>query len=79
MGSVIATIAIGATASAALLTKLAPGLEGKAAHLATMAYPLMVIMVGLVASLVGVAAGSPLGILWLIAPGETRAGAVYIP
>ena len=54
VGSVIATIAIGATASAALLTKLAPNLAGKEAHLAAMAYPLMVIMVGLVASLVGV-------------------------
>ena len=54
VGSVIATIAIAATASTALLVRLAPGMGETQAKLATMAYPLMVIMIGLVASLVGV-------------------------
>ncbi|MBT7860014.1 MAG: sodium-translocating pyrophosphatase [Gemmatimonadetes bacterium] len=62
VGSVIATIAIAATASVALLTKLVPGLdpsvaqEVETARVAAMAFPLMVIMVGLVASLIGVVA-----------------------
>ena len=54
VGSVIATIAMAATASATLLDKLAPGMAVEQARLATMSYPLLVIMVGLVASLVGV-------------------------
>lgn len=56
VGSVIASIAIAATASAALLSKLAPELDTGQARLAAMAYPVMVIMIGLVASLVGVLA-----------------------
>ena len=54
VGSVIASIAIAATATTALLGKLAPELDTGQARLAAMAYPLMVIMIGLVASLVGV-------------------------
>jgi len=54
VGSVIATIAMAATASAAMLGKLAPGMPETQAKLATMSYPLLVIMVGLIASLVGV-------------------------
>ena len=54
VGSVIATIAMAATASTVMLDKLAPGMGETEAKLATMSYPLLVIMVGLVASLVGV-------------------------
>jgi len=50
VGSVVATIAMGATASTVLLNKLAPGLATTQAHLAAMAYPLLVITVGLIAS-----------------------------
>ncbi|MDA0336529.1 MAG: sodium-translocating pyrophosphatase [bacterium] len=53
VGSVIATIAIAATASIASLEVLAPGVIEKTARLSAMAYPLSVIMVGLGASLVG--------------------------
>ena len=56
VGSVIATIAIAATATVAALGTLAPGLAADQARLAAMAYPLTVIMVGLVASLAGVLA-----------------------
>ena len=56
VGSVIASIAIAATASAALLSQLAPGLDTGQARLAVMAFPVMVIMIGLAASLVGVLA-----------------------
>jgi K(+)-stimulated pyrophosphate-energized sodium pump len=56
VGSVIATIAIAATASASLLGVLAPGLADGTARLAAMAFPLLVIMIGLVASLLGVVA-----------------------
>ncbi len=55
VGSVIATIAIAATASMALLTKLAPGLGDAEARVAAMSFPLLVIMVGMVASVVGIA------------------------
>ena len=57
VGSVIATIAIAATASMELLRHLAPNVDSmgvEAARLSAMSYPLLVIMVGLVASLVGV-------------------------
>ncbi|HCL27455.1 MAG TPA: sodium-translocating pyrophosphatase, partial [Candidatus Latescibacteria bacterium] len=54
VGSVIATIAIAATASLASLAVLAPDVAETTARLAAMVYPLTVIMVGLVASLVGV-------------------------
>ena len=54
VGSVIATIAMAATASTVMLNKLAPGMGETEAKLATMSYPLLVIMVGLIASLVGV-------------------------
>ena len=53
VGSVIASIAIAATASAALLSKLAPGVDTSIARSAAMAYPVVVIMIGLAASLVG--------------------------
>ena len=56
VGSVIATIAIAATASVSLLGVLAPGLADAAGRLAAMAFPLLVIMIGLVASLLGVLA-----------------------
>ena len=56
VGSVIATIAIAATASASLLGVLAPGLADGTARLAAMAFPLLVIMIGLVASLLGIVA-----------------------
>ena len=56
VGSVIATIAIAATASVSLLGVLAPGLADSAGRLAAMAFPLLVIMIGLVASLLGVLA-----------------------
>ncbi len=55
VGSVIATIAMAATASSVMLDQLAPGMDLSSARLAMMSYPLLVIMVGLVASLVGVA------------------------
>ncbi|MFH1566644.1 MAG: sodium/proton-translocating pyrophosphatase, partial [Gemmatimonadota bacterium] len=54
VGSVVATIAIAATATTAVLARLAPGAEETTARLAVMAYPLLVVMVGLVASFVGV-------------------------
>ena len=56
VGSVIATIAIAATASLATLGTLAPDLAADQARVAAMSYPLLVIMVGLVASLIGVGA-----------------------
>ena len=56
VGSVIATIAIAATSSAAFLTMIAPTLGEGEARTAAMAFPLLVIMVGLVASLIGVIA-----------------------
>ena len=56
VGSVIATLAMAATASVALLGKLAPGVAEATARVAAMGFPLMVIMIGLVASLVGVLA-----------------------
>ena len=55
VGSVIATIAIAATASTALLTTLAPGISDPTeAKLAAMSFPLIVVTVGIVASLLGV-------------------------
>jgi len=57
VGSVIATIAIAATASMALLDTLSPGVTAateSAVRLGAMSFPLLVIMAGLVASLVGV-------------------------
>ncbi len=54
VGSVIATIAIAATASAAALQVLAPGLATEQARLASISFPLIVIMIGLLASLIGV-------------------------
>jgi len=54
VGSVIATTAIAATASLAALQVLAPGLDEAAGRLATMSFPLIVIMIGLLASIVGV-------------------------
>jgi K(+)-stimulated pyrophosphate-energized sodium pump len=56
VGSVIATIAIAATGSIALLNKLAPGLEDTQARAAAMSFPLLVIMIGMVASIIGIAA-----------------------
>ncbi|SVB43138.1 uncharacterized protein METZ01_LOCUS195992, partial [marine metagenome] len=47
VGSVIATIAIAATSSAAFLTMIAPTLGEGEARTAAMAFPLLVIMVGL--------------------------------
>jgi K(+)-stimulated pyrophosphate-energized sodium pump len=54
VGSVVATIAIAATASVASLAILAPGVAETTARLSAMVYPLTVIMLGLGASLVGV-------------------------
>ncbi|MDE2733054.1 MAG: sodium-translocating pyrophosphatase [Gemmatimonadota bacterium] len=55
VGSVIATIAIAATASASLLATLAPGISDPTqAKLAAMSFPLIVITIGIVASLLGV-------------------------
>ncbi len=55
VGSVIATIAIAATASASLLATLAPGISDPTdAKLAAMSFPLIVIMIGIAASLLGV-------------------------
>ncbi len=55
VGSVIATIAIAATASTALLTTLAPDISDPTeAKLAAMSFPLIVIMIGIAASLLGV-------------------------
>ncbi|MCF8032016.1 MAG: sodium-translocating pyrophosphatase [Desulfarculaceae bacterium] len=65
-GSIIATIAIGATASAALLAQVGNPALGK---VALMAAPLLVVMAGLIASFVGVFSikvfekGSPAGAL----------------
>ena len=57
VGSIIATIAIAATASTGLLQKLAPTVADVAqAKMAAMSYPMMVVVVGLIASLVGVVA-----------------------
>ena len=57
VGSVVATIAIAATASAALVGRLAPTISDPTqVKLVAMGYPLMLIMIGLVASLVGVLA-----------------------
>lgn len=55
VGSVIATIAIAATASTALLATLAPDISDPTeAKLAAMSFPLIVIMIGIAASLLGV-------------------------
>jgi K(+)-stimulated pyrophosphate-energized sodium pump len=55
VGSVIATIAMAATASSAMLAILAPGITDPIqAKMAAMSFPLAVIMVGLVASLLGI-------------------------
>ena len=55
VGSVIATIAIAATASVSMLNILAPGIsDPTTARFASMSFPLIVIMIGLVASLFGV-------------------------
>jgi K(+)-stimulated pyrophosphate-energized sodium pump len=55
VGSVIATIAIAATASASMIGVLAPGIsDPNQARLASMSFPLIVITVGMVASLLGV-------------------------
>ena len=55
VGSVIATIAIAATASTSLLGILAPGISDPTeAKLAAMSFPLIVIMIGIGASLLGV-------------------------
>lgn len=55
VGSVIATIAIAATASTALLATLAPGISDPTeAKLAAMSFPLIVITIGIAASLLGV-------------------------
>ncbi len=55
VGSVIATIAIAATASASLLATLAPGISDPTeAKLAAMSFPLIVITIGIAASLLGV-------------------------
>jgi len=55
VGSVIATIAIAATASVSMLNILAPGIsDPTSAKLASMSFPLIVITIGLVASLFGV-------------------------
>ncbi|MXX38082.1 MAG: sodium-translocating pyrophosphatase [Gemmatimonadetes bacterium] len=55
VGSVIATIAIAATASASLLATLAPSVSDPTqAKLAAMSFPLIVITIGIVASLLGV-------------------------
>ncbi len=55
VGSVIATIAIAATASASLLATLAPSISDPTeAKLVAMSFPLIVITIGIVASLLGV-------------------------
>ena len=55
VGSVIATIAIAATASASLLATLAPNISDPTqAKLAAMSFPLIVITIGIAASLLGV-------------------------
>ena len=55
VGSVIATIAIAAVASASMLNILAPNIsDPTSAKLAAMSFPLIVITIGLVASLFGV-------------------------
>ena len=55
VGSVIATIAIAATASASLLATIAPSISDPTqAKFAAMSFPLIVITIGIVASLLGV-------------------------
>ena len=55
VGSVIATIAIAATASASLLATLAPSISDPTqAKLAAMSFPLIVITIGIAASILGV-------------------------
>ena len=87
VGSVIASIAIAATASTAMLATLGPNLTEVHARLALMAYPLMVIIVGLVASIVGVFAvrilqnwdpGAALRYATFVAAGLMLVGAYYI-
>ena len=87
VGSVIASIAIAATASTAMLATLGPNLTEVQARLALMAYPLMVIIVGLVASIVGVFTvrilqnwdpGAALRYATFVAAGLMLVGAYYI-
>ena len=87
VGSVIASIAIAATASTAMLSTLGPNLTEAHARLALMAYPLMVIIFGLVASIVGVFAvrilqnwdpGAALRYATFVAAGLMLVGAYYI-
>ena len=87
VGSVIASIAIAATASTAMLSTLGPNLTEANARLALMAYPLMVIIVGLVASIIGVFAvrilqnwdpGAALRYATFVAAGLMLVGAYYI-
>ena len=87
VGSVIATVAIAATASTAALAALGPNLTEVQARLALMAYPLMVIIIGLVASIVGVFAvrllqnwdpGAALRYATFVAAGLMLVGAYYL-
>ncbi len=76
VGSVIATIAIAATASVALIGNLAPAIgDPTQARMAAMGYPLMVIMIGLVASLIGVLA---VRVLQNINPGSALRYSTFI-
>ena len=77
VGSVVATIAIAATAGTTLLTKLSGGamVEPMAVKVTAMQLPLIVVMIGLVASLIGVAS---IRILQAMSPDAALRYATYI-
>ncbi|MCK5328093.1 MAG: sodium/proton-translocating pyrophosphatase, partial [Candidatus Latescibacteria bacterium] len=77
VGSIIATIAIAATASVALLNKLSGGAIADVGQIrmTAMALPILVVMVGLVASLIGIAS---IKVLEKLSPQAALRYATYI-
>ncbi len=77
VGSIVATIAIAATASVGLLNKLSGGAIADVgqARMAAMSLPILVVMVGLVASLIGIAS---IKILEKLSPQAALRYATYI-
>jgi K(+)-stimulated pyrophosphate-energized sodium pump len=77
VGSIVATIAIAATASVALLNKLSGGAIADVGdvRMAAMSLPILVVMVGLVASLIGIAS---IKVLEKLSPQAALRYATYI-
>jgi K(+)-stimulated pyrophosphate-energized sodium pump len=75
VGSIVATIAIAATASATLLSKVAAGPAAESIRLTAMQLPLIVVMIGLVASVIGVMS---LKVLQSLSPASALRYATYV-